>query len=178
MVTPPIGVQFPLKIHFWGLANVSFTKGKRTSVPNGPFWASIDWKRYQNRLVHSTAVFSFKVDNGGLLTCVNSSFFPIFRFQWLHGRNMCCSFGTSGLVFSASRVLLRKITCSICDFRVVSWFIDVILMIFHGWQVFHRCHFCARVITFLRNASFPLGKRMKTYFWHHNFIHFEALPEG
>ena len=175
---PPIGVQFPLKIHFWGLTNVSFTKGKRTSVANGRFWASIDWKRYKNGVVNSTAVFSFKMDNGGILTCLNSSFFSISRISSPHGRNLCCSSGTSGLAFSASRALLRKITCSICDFRVVSWFIDVILRIFHGWQVLHRCHFCARVITFLRNASFPIGKRMKTYVWHHNLIHFEALSEG
>ena len=174
----PIGVQKPLKIHFWGLANVSFTKGKRTSVANGPFWASIDWKRCKNSVVNSSAVFSFKMDNGGILTCLNSSFFSISRISAPHGRNLCCSSGTSGLAFSASRALLRKITCSICDFRVVSWFIDVILMTFHGSQVFHRCHFCARVITFLRNASFPIGKRMKSAFGQHNFIHFEAIPEG
>ena len=41
---------------------VSFTKGKRASVANGPFWASIDWKRYKNSLVNST--LRFLIQNG------------------------------------------------------------------------------------------------------------------
>ena len=153
--TPPIGVQYPLKIHLWGLANVSFTSGKRTSVPNGRFWASIDWKRYQNSVVNSTAGFSLKVDNGALLTCLNSSFFPISLFSTPHGPNLCFSFRTRGLAYFASWALLRGLTCSSFDFRAVSWCIDVILRAKHGWQVLGRCQFCAQVIIFYELLVFP-----------------------
>ena len=92
MVPPPIGVQKPLKIQFWGLTNVSFTEGKRTSVANGPFWASSDCKRYQTRLVNSTAVFSFKMDIGVVMTCVNFSFYRVSCYQLPFGAEPVSSF--------------------------------------------------------------------------------------
>ena len=129
------------------------------------FLHPVDWQRYKANVLillpfsHSkwTLEWSWHVKTFHFI-----EFVVINRFL---GPNLYRHFGTSGLMFSASRATLGQLTCFKFDFRVVTLFIDDILKSKHGWQGLHRCQFCARFITFLRNVRFHTGKLMKNAFW-------------